>query len=93
MTWRSPKLLAAVRELPCQSCGAQDGTVCAAHANKDKGMGIKSSDATVSALCFKCHAMLDQSGTMTKQVRREFEEKMNLKTLRALLERELVRVA
>lgn len=91
MTYRNDRLLRAVRELPCQACGVEDGTIVAAHANQGKGMGIKSSDATIAALCHACHSMLDQSGAMSKEDRRAFEERMNLKTLRALLERGMLK--
>jgi hypothetical protein len=50
---RSKKLLEACREIPCQLCGAQDGTVVAAHSNQakhGKGRGIKASDEFVAAL-------------------------------------------
>jgi shikimate kinase len=87
--FRSRKLLDAVRELPCQLCGADDGTVVAAHSNYGKGMGIKSSDASVMALCWKCHHEHDQGG-IPKEERREREESLNLATLRALIERGLL---
>jgi len=65
MTWRSDKLPKACRALPFVICGAEDGTVVAAHSNYGKGMGIKSSDATVMALCYRCHTAHDQGGLMT----------------------------
>ena len=60
---RSPKLLAACRCIPCQHCERDDGTVCAAHSNQSKhgkGKAVKASDVFVAALCFHCHAKLDQ---------------------------------
>jgi hypothetical protein len=90
VTYRNDRLLKAVRALPCTSCGIQDGTVCAAHSNQGKGMGIKSSDATIIALCYQCHSQLDQGGRMAKAERREFERDMNLRTLHALIEREIL---
>ena len=66
---RDKKRLQACRSLPCQHCGAEDGTVVAAHSNEGihgKGRGIKASDEFVAALCFTCHANLDQ-GSMSKE--------------------------
>ena len=34
--YRNKKLLEVVREAPCMHCGAQDGTVVAAHSNQLK---------------------------------------------------------
>ena len=54
---RSPALLKACREIPCQHCGIEDGTVVAAHSNESrhgKGRGIKASDIYIAALCAKC---------------------------------------
>jgi len=53
------------------NCGAQDGTVVAAHSNSladGKGKGIKASDFKIAALCFRCHHELDQ-GTKNEQTR------------------------
>ncbi len=71
---RSKAILKACRELPCQLCGADDGTVVAAHSNQaihGKGRGIKASDQYVAALCFKCHHEIDQGSHMTKTARQE----------------------
>ncbi len=70
---RSKKLLAAVRELPCQHCGMQ-GMTQAAHSNwseHGKGMGIKASDEYVAALCMRCHYQLDQGKDWDAQKRRQ----------------------
>lgn len=59
---RSPALLKACRELACQHCGKEDGTVVAAHSNQGKhgkGRSVKASDVYVAALCFNCHTVLD----------------------------------
>lgn len=95
MNFRSPSLLAASRELPCQSCGAH-GRTQAAHNNqlKDgKGTGIKSHDFTVMSLCVECHTALDQSGKLKKNERHDFEDAMNLKTLRELIRLGYLKVA
>lgn len=90
MTFRSPKLLILCRELECQICGAEDGTVCAAHSNRlsdGKGRGLKASDAAVAALCFKCHATVDQGRSMSREDRQSVWLEAHIKTLRALVER------
>lgn len=72
--FRSKKLLEACREIPCQLCGAQDGTVVAAHSNQakhGKGRGIKASDEFVAALCFRCHHEIDQGASMSKEDRQD----------------------
>jgi len=67
---RDKKRLEACRALPCQHCGAEDGTVVAAHSNwsewGNKGRGIKASDEFVAALCQKCHYEVDQGKTLSK---------------------------
>jgi hypothetical protein len=97
LTFRSEDLRRAVTTLPCMHCGIEHHTQ-AAHGNKDKGGQLKASDAAIAALCADrpgirgCHAMLDQSGTLTKAERREFEMEMIAKTYIALIERGLLRV-
>lgn len=96
MTFRSNRLLVACRQLPCQLCGAEDGTVVAAHGNSSadgKGMGHKASDAAVAALCFKCHAEIDQGSELSKDERRARWYQAHVQTLRALIERGILRVA
>jgi hypothetical protein len=90
-TFRSEKLRRAVASLPCQACGLE-GSTQAAHANQGKGGAIKASDARIAALCVRCHAELDQGGTMTKTDRRAFEDEMILKTYIALVEAGLLGV-
>lgn len=84
-TFRSDRLRRAVAELPCVSCG-RVGETQAAHGNQGKGLAIKSSDARLAALCFRCHANLDQGGKMTKAERRAFEDEMIAKTYVMLVE-------
>lgn len=82
--YRNKKLLIAVRDCPCQHCGAQDGTVVAAHSNqlKDgKGRGIKAPDYRIAALCFECHSELDQGKNMTKQERVEMWDEAHRRTI------------
>jgi hypothetical protein len=68
---RSKTLLRNAREIPCQHCGADDGTVVAAHTNHGggKGRGIKASDNLIASLCFRCHHALDQGAAMSKAER------------------------
>lgn len=85
---RSPALLKACRELPCQHCGKQDGTVVAAHSNQakhGKGRGIKASDVFVAALCCNCHTVLDQSPVGNRQWRVRMWSAAWIKTVAALV--------
>lgn len=63
---RSKRLLENARLIPCQHCGADDGTVVAAHTNwgGGKGRGIKADDNLIASLCFACHSSLDQGSHM-----------------------------
>jgi len=72
LLYRNQKLLEAVRSSPCQHCGVNDGTVVAAHSNQlidGKGRGLKAHDYRIAALCYRCHAELDQGSKMSKQER------------------------
>ena len=83
---RDKKRLEACRALPCQHCGAEDGTVVAAHSNAGehgKGRGIKASDEFVAALCFTCHANLDQ-GKMSKDEKSQMWHNAFVKTVKLL---------
>ena len=87
--YRSKKLLEVVRQSPCQCCGAEDGTVVAAHSNQlrdGKGKGIKASDFRIAALCFRCHSELDQGSKMTKQERVDMWEDAHRRTIAWLFE-------
>ena len=69
---RSKKLLENARQIPCQWCGADDGTIVAAHTNwgGGKGRGIKADDNLIASLCYSCHGELDQGAMMTKGERK-----------------------
>jgi hypothetical protein len=87
--YRNKKLLETVRESPCQLCGAQDGTVVAAHSNQQrdgKGTGIKAHDYRIAALCYTCHAELDQGSKMSKEDRQDLWEMAHRKTVGWLFE-------
>ena len=86
---RSNAILTACRELPCQHCGRDDGTVVAAHSNgavHGKGRGIKADDSRVAALCCACHHIVDQSMWPGSERERIWSDAHN-KTVRELVRR------
>ena len=96
MTYRNQRLLEALRGLPCQLCGIEDGTIVAAHSNQQihgKGMGVKAHDCYVAALCFKCHSQIDQGTLYDKQTRREMWDLAFQRTILELWKREMIKVA
>lgn len=73
MTYRNRKLLDLANGAPCMSCGANDGTIVAAHANWSdfgKGMSHKASDAAIAFMCYRCHSEIDQGSRLSKVERR-----------------------
>ena len=93
--YRNPKLLKAVASLPCQECGANDGTVVAAHSNQlrdGKGRSLKASDYRVAALCFVCHHAYDQGNKMSKQERTAMFDEAHRKTIGELFEQNIIGV-
>jgi hypothetical protein len=89
MMYRNKKLLEAVRDCPCQLCGAQDGTIVAAHSNQmrdGKGRGLKAHDYRIAALCFKCHHEIDQGAKMSRQERVDAWESAHRSTIGWLFE-------
>jgi hypothetical protein len=92
MTFRSRKLLDACRLLPCSHCGAEDGTVVAAHGTRGKGMALKAPDHQIASLCYACHMALDQGSKMSKEERREMWTEAHLRTIAALFERGIIGV-
>jgi len=89
-TYRNPKLLRLADGQSCVECGARDGTVVSAHSNNGKGMGLKASDATIMFLCYRCHTEYDQGKSMDKAEKVDFAYRNNAKTLRRLIEEELL---
>lgn len=88
MNYRNKKLLEVVRESPCQLCGAKDGTVVAAHSNQlrdGKGRSIKTHDYRIAALCYTCHADIDQ-GRMSREDKQDLWEMAHRKTVGWLFE-------
>lgn len=84
MIYRNKKILEIVRESPCQHCGAEDGTVVAAHSNQlrdGKGRSIKAADYRIAALCHRCHHEIDQGSKFSKMERIIFWEEAHRKTI------------
>ena len=93
--YRNKQLLELVRQLPCQNCGLQDGTVVAAHSNQlrdGKGRGIKAHDYRVAALCYRCHSELDQGNRLSKEERVEMWEEAHRNTIGWLFENDYVKI-
>jgi hypothetical protein len=93
--YRNKKLLELARNLPCQHCGVEDGTVVAAHSNQlrdGKGRGLKAHDYRISALCFGCHAELDQGQKLNKSERIEMWESSHRSTIAEFFERGYINV-
>jgi len=95
MNYRNKKLLETVRESPCQLCGAEDGTVVAAHSNQlrdGKGRSIKAHDYRIAALCFSCHSQIDQGSKMSREDRVEIWEMAHRKTISWLFDNDKLEV-
>jgi hypothetical protein len=93
MMYRNQKLLEAVRDSPCQCCGARDGTVVAAHSNQlrdGKGRGLKAHDYRIAALCYRCHMELDQGSKMSKEERVNMWETAHRATVGWLFENDII---
>jgi hypothetical protein len=84
-TYRDPRLRELVAKLDCVECGRAG--VQAAHLNIGKGMGLKSSDAGMAAVCPACHAEYDQGKSMSRDERRAFGYRAVALTYIALVER------
>jgi hypothetical protein len=90
MTYRNKKLLEYARRLPCQHCGADDGTVVAAHSNQlrdGKGRGLKASDYRIASLCYTCHSEIDQGKKLDKSERVQMFEDAHRSTIGEFFER------
>lgn len=90
---RSSRITEACRAIPCQHCGRDDGTVCAAHSNwsvHGKGGLIKADDSRVAALCSDCHVpLLDQGSRLSKVERQALWWTAHVKTITQLVKRSL----
>lgn len=61
----------------------------AAHSNQQrdgKGMGIKAHDYRIAALCYTCHADIDQGKTLSKQQKFEAWDEAHRRTIGWLFE-------
>ena len=95
MIYRNKTLLEIARDIPCQHCGMDDGTVVAAHSNQlrdGKGRGIKSHDYRIASLCYACHMELDQGKNLSKQERVEMWEEAHRKTIGLLFDNNKLQV-
>ena len=93
--YRNRKLLDAARQIPCQHCGIQDGTIVAAHSNQlrdGKGRGLKALDYRIAALCFSCHSTLDQGTKLSKTERVEMWEAAHRKTIGEFFEQGIINI-
>ena len=85
---RSKPLREAYRLIPCQHCGADDGTVCCAHSNwsvHGKGGRIKASDVYAASLCSICHFQLDQGFLWSDEQKLEIWTAAHKKTIPLLV--------
>jgi hypothetical protein len=67
----------------------------AAHSNQlrdGKGRSIKAHDYRIAALCFRCHAGLDQGSKMSKEDRVDIWEMAHRKTVGWLFDNEHLEV-
>jgi hypothetical protein len=64
--------------------------VVAAHSNQQKdgkGMGIKAHDYRIAALCFTCHADIDQGQRLNKEERKAVWDEAHRRTIGWLFDR------
>lgn len=72
--YRNHKLLSLAKHSPCQNCGADDGTIVAAHGNGSefgKGIGMKGHDCYICFICHRCHYELDHGKAMSREEKRD----------------------
>jgi len=87
-TYRNEQLLRAVSQLPCQLCG-REGETQASHSNQlmhGKARGKKAPDWAIAALCWRCHAEIDQGSKMSKEERTEAWDRAHFMTIAKLFE-------
>lgn len=89
---RDTRLRDMCRALPCQWCNADGPGVTWAHSNwaeHGHGRSIKASDVFVAALCWRCHASLDQGHLLSQGAKRALWDAAHARTIRTALERGL----
>lgn len=92
--YRNEKLRRAVASLPCQLCGLE-GSTQASHSNQSRdgrGIGHKTHDYRLAALCFTCHNAVDY-GMGTREEKLAMWEDAHRATIGELFKRLLVKVA
>lgn len=96
--FRSRKLLDAAKGEPCIACGADDGTVVAAHYSGmgshglGKGTGTKVSDIAAAHLCHRCHTEMDSYAQGNTTERSQVFLMLILKTIVKLAENGTIKV-
>jgi hypothetical protein len=84
LSYRNAKILKLAQESPCQWCGANDGTIVAAHSNQQrdgKGLGIKADDYRVAYMCYQCHTYIDSDAKATRDEKRDVWEGAHRNTI------------
>lgn len=84
MNYRNPAVLQEAQNHPCQLCGANDGSVVAAHSNQSvhgKGMALKANDWAVAYLCSICHHQIDQGFLYTKHQKQQLWNQAHKKSV------------
>jgi hypothetical protein len=72
-----------------------DDTIVAAHSNQmrdGKGRGLKADDYRIAALCYTCHAELDQGKNMSREERLNMWENAHRATIGWLFENGKIKV-
>jgi hypothetical protein len=95
--YRNKTLLEIART--ANTCGIckkhNDGTIVAAHSNQlrdGKGIGLKAHDYRIAALCFTCHAELDQGKNWSREEREQKWEEAHRAFIGWLFENDHIRI-
>ena len=86
---RNREWMGAVASLECCVLCGKFG-VQVAHSNRDRGMGQKSSDHLVAALCPEHHHEIDNGKTMTRDERRALMDRAIVLTFDKLVQAGIV---
>lgn len=92
--YRNEKLRRAVASLPCQCCGI-DGRTQASHSNQQRdgrGIGHKTHDYRIAALCDKCHYEIDYGKDLSREQKIDAWEEAHRRTIGELFARGLINV-